>query len=381
MVRYGIDLAPGKPEIFRGKRLGLLTSVSGANSQLESSISVLHEAFGLCALFGPEHGVRGNRDAGMPVDSNQDAETGLPVFSLYRKESKRFTEEMLQGVDAVIYDIQDLGTRFYTFVTSLFYTLQDCANYKKELILLDRPNPLGGTIVEGNILKEEYMSFVGGYPMPIRYGLTAGEFALMANAEMKIGCRLTVLPVEGWKRQELFSDIGNLWMMPSLGIPRFDSALFYPGTCLIEGTNVSEGRGTSCPFELIGAPYIHGERLAQAMNLKHLPGVIFTPAWFTPTASKHAGTACGGVHLHLTNRSSYRAVETGVELLFTIREMYEKEFAFLPPYKEETRPFITLLAGCADFISPDADKKKILQGFIKDSEKFKTCSAKYHLYE
>ncbi len=236
----------------------------------------------------------------------------------------------METLDAVVYDIQDLGTRFYTFISTLLYVMEDCAAAGRELIVLDRPAPLDGVTVEGGLLEPEYRSFVGAYPLCIRYGLTAGELACMVNAEQKLGCRLTVVPCTGWERTRLFSETGNLWMMPSMGIPHFSTALVYPGTCLFEGTNVSEGRGTACPFEMIGAPFVDGAALAGAMNREGLPGVIFTAACFTPYASKHKGEPCEGVLLHVSDAHAFRPVRTGVTLLYRIREMWPRQFRWKP---------------------------------------------------
>lgn len=380
MVKNGIDCIGDYSKLFRGKRLGMITSVSGVDVRLQSSIQILHNQYGLSALFGPEHGVRGDKAAGEMVDTYNDPHTGVPVYSLYRKDSKRLTPEMLAGVDAVVYDIQDLGVRFYTFISTLIYAMEDCAANGKELIVLDRLDPLGGDVVEGNLLEPEYSSFVGAYPLPMRYGLTAGELATMVNHAQGIGCNLTVVPCTGWKRSQLFSDTGNLWMMPSLGIPRFDTAVIYAGTCIFEGTNLSEGRGTSCPFEIIGAPYIDGYQLSQHMNDKALPGVLFTPAYFTPSTSKHSGVACQGVHLHVTDAHAYQSVCTGTALLYAVRSLYAQDFAFLPPVREGGRSFIQLLGG-GDAYQQIEDEQALLKSFEADSANFAVYKQKFHLYE
>lgn len=380
MVFNAIDRIDHDPEVFKHKSLGLITSVSGVDRTLRSTIEILHKRYRLKALFAPEHGVRGDREAGEPADTTDtDAETGLPVYSLYRADSNRMTAEMLSQIDAVVYDIQDIGARYYTFLSTLLLAIKDCARFGKELIVLDRLNPLGGR-VEGNLLKPDYQSFVGAYQLCIRHGLTVGELALMVNREKKLGCPLTVLPCEGWERKMLFSQTGNLWMMPSPNIPRFDTALLYPGTCLFEGTNVSEGRGTACPFELIGAPYIDAQALAREMNDRALPGVLFTPAYFKPAASKHAGAVCGGVHFHITNYDAIRPVRTGVELLSRIARMYPENFQILPPHREGDRPFISLLAGDSLFETPGWDEQQILADFKAESTAFLEYKKQFHLY-
>lgn len=317
MVKCGIDRIGEFGALFRGKRLGMVTSVSGVTLDLRPGYVKFHEVYPLVCLFGPEHGMYGKDGAGEDVDDvARDSATGLPVYSLYGgEEGRHIAPERLETLDAVVYDIQDLGTRFYTFISTLLYVMEDCAAAGRELIVLDRPAPLDGVTVEGGLLEPEYRSFVGAYPLCIRYGLTAGELACMVNAEQKLGCRLTVVPCTGWERTRLFSETGNLWMMPSMGIPHFSTALVYPGTCLFEGTNVSEGRGTACPFEMIGAPFVDGAALAGAMNREGLPGVIFTAACFTPYASKHKGEPCEGVLLHVSDAHAFRPVRTGVTLL------------------------------------------------------------------
>lgn len=381
MVLNGIDRLDEYKTLFKGKRLGFITSPAAVDKNLVSSIQILHEKYKLTALFGPEHGVRGDCDAGAEVATYNDPYTGVPVYSLYRKDSKRLSEEMLFGIDAVVYDIQDVGARFYTFISTLLYTLEDCARYDKELIVLDRLNPLGGEAVEGNLLDERFKSFVGCYPLCIRYGLTAGELAIMMNKERNIGCRLSVVPCEGWRRDMLFNETGNIFMMPSLGIPKFETALLYPGTCLIEGTNLSEGRGTSCPFEIIGAPFIDSQRLCDEMNLKKLGGVRFTPAFFTPTASKHSGERCGGIHLHLTSYKEYEPVKTGIELLEAVKRLYPDDFLFLPALKENGRPFISLLFGNDAFEKEGLDKDKLINTMQADAIAFVNRKKDFHIYE
>lgn len=385
MVQCGIDRIDEFEALFRGKKLGMVTSVSGVTQGLRPSYLAVHERWPLTALFGPEHGMYGKADAGEAVDGVQlDAQTGVPVYSLYGgDEGRHMPPEVLEGLDAVLYDIQDLGVRFYTFIATLIGVLEDCAAAGKEVIVLDRPAPLGGVTVEGGLLDMDYTSFVGPYPLCIRYGLTAGELAGMVNAERKLGCRLTVVPCAGWQRGQLFSETGNLWMAPSLAMPRFGTALLYPGTCLFEGTNVSEGRGTACPFEIIGAPFLDAVWLAREMNAKNLPGVVFTAAYFTPSASKWKGEACEGVQLHISDAHALRPVRTGLTLLYTIREQWPEQFA----WRERgaaTGPsrFISLLTGCGAFEHDDAipPLDGLLAQWDAESKAFARRKEKYHLY-
>lgn len=378
MIRNGIDCITEYAHLFRGKRIGLITSPTGLASDFRSTIDIMHREFQLAALFSPEHGVRGNLEAGALVDTYQDPATGVPVYSLYRQDSKRLTPEMLDEVDMIVYDIQDVGTRYYTFIYTMLYALEDCAAAGKPFVVLDRIDPLDGVTVEGNILKDGFRSFVGNYPLAVRYGLTAGEVAVMANSEMKWNAELHVVRCEGWDRAMLFPDTGLVWIPPSLGIPRFHTALLYPGTCLFEGTNVSEGRGTAAPFEMIGAPFIDPDLLAGEMNRKRLPGVYFRPVYFKPTASKHQGEMCGGVHVHVLDERAVRPVETGVTLLFTIKELFEP-FAFLPPVREGGRPFIDLLCGDSVYREP-VDVAGLLGQFAEESRAFAERKRQYHLY-
>ena len=377
----GIDNILNYSKLLDGKRIGLITSISGVDNQLKSTIEIINKNFNLQALFAPEHGVRGDKDAGQMVDDYVDEVTGVPVYSLYRKDSKRLTKEMLQKVDAVVYDIQDLGVRYYTFISTLIYAMEDCAKEGKQLIILDRPNPLGGTIVEGNVLEPAYKSFVGAYPIATRYGLTAGELAYMVNEEERIGCNLEVIPCSGWKRSEMFHQTGQIWVMPSLGIPRFDTALLYSGTCLVEGTNLSEGRGTSCPFEILGAPFIKAQELVDKLKDKKLVGVDFTPAYFKPTSSKFQGVFCNGVHLHITDYDTFESYKTGLTVIETIRDMYPNDFEFLKPIKENGKPFISLLSGNNAFETGDWTCKEILGKNEKSLEEFKLMKQKYHFYD
>ncbi|GIQ65555.1 hypothetical protein PACILC2_41230 [Paenibacillus cisolokensis] len=379
MIRNGIDCITEYAHLFRGKRIGLITSPTGLANDFRSTIDIMHREFQLAALFSPEHGVRGNLEAGALVDTYQDPATGVPVYSLYRQDSKRLTPEMLDEVDMIVYDIQDVGTRYYTFIYTMLYALEDCAAAGKPFVVLDRIDPLDGVTVEGNILKDGFRSFVGNYPLAVRYGLTAGEVAVMANSEMKWNAELHVVRCEGWDRAMLFPDTGLVWIPPSLGIPRFHTALLYPGTCLFEGTNVSEGRGTAAPFEMIGAPFIDPDLLAGEMNRKRLPGVYFRPVYFKPTASKHQGEMCGGVHVHVLDERAVRPVETGVTLLFTIKELFEP-FAFLPPVREGGRPFIDLLCGDSVYRNEPVDVAGLLGQFAEESRAFAERKRQYHLY-
>lgn len=380
MVKNGIDRIKEYNQVFSGRRLGLITSISGVDTMLKSSIDILSSHYHLTALFSPEHGVRGNVDAGGDVETYRDPYTGITVYSLYRKDSKRLTEEMMNQVDAVVYDIQDLGVRYYTFISTMYYAMQECARYNKEFIVLDRLNPLGDK-VEGNLLGKGYESFIGAYPLCIRYGMTVGELAGMIYDEQNFKFPLTVIPIEGWKRNMLFPDTGNIWVMPSLGIPRFETALLYPGTCLFEGTNLSEGRGTSAPFEIIGAPYVDAYKFTGYMNSKKLPGVVFSPAYFVPTSSKHKRESCEGVHIHIKDPKEVSSTQLGLHLLYAFRECYPQEFAFLPPYREGGRQSIELLFGNGKLLDENCSIEELLSDYQKDSKIFYQRKQNYHRYD
>lgn len=380
MVLNGLDHLADAAPWLRGRRLGLITSTSGVTRTLTPGIDAIHSRFPLTALFGPEHGVRGDHDAGATVETYTDPATGLPVYSLYRKDSQHMTPEMLDLVDTVIYDIQDIGARFYTYISTLLYVMRDCAAAGKELVVLDRINPLGGKI-EGGMLQPGFESFVGVYPLTTRYGLTPGEFARLANEEQHIGCTLHVLPVQGWRRKMLFPETGLTWMMPSPAIPHFETALLYPGVCLAEATNLSEGRGTSAPFELIGAPFINGAALTTRMNALKLPGVAFTAAYFTPSASKHTNQRCEGVHIHLTDTKAFDTIRTGTALLYAIREMYSAAFALRQPENEHALLPINRLTGSDVLAGEWPDFDALMTRWERESAAFKARAAKAYLYE
>lgn len=354
-VKNGIDRPELWRDALRGKRVGLLTNPCGVDRSLRLTSDLLYEAECLHCLFSPEHGVRGEQQAGAQVDNYTDAKTGLPVHSLY-SNGHHIPPEVLRELDAVAFDVQDIGARYYTYVYSLSYLMEDCAAADKELIVFDRINPLGGAKIEGTVLERAYSSFVGRYPIASRHALTVGEFARYINASEHIGCRLRVIPLEGWRRDMLFCDTDLAFIAPSPNIPTFESALCYIGTCLFEGTNVSEGRGTTRPFETIGAPWMDGERVADELRALNLPGFMVRPCYFTPVFSKHAGELCCGVQLHVTDPRAFDPFEVGLRLLCIIAARHP-EFSFTPPSKNGIATIDRLL-GCGDLrkdnFSPDA---------------------------
>lgn len=378
MVSFGVDRVTENARLLRG-RVALLTGPSGRTTRNRSTVEVLQGCCDLRLLLAPEHGIRGDRAAGAAFDDAVDEESGLSVRSLYMKTSKRLSPETLSDFDTLVYDIADVGCRYYTFLTTLRRCLEDCAAAGKRLVVLDRPNPLGDR-VEGGLLRPEAASFVGGYPMPVCYGLTCGELAGMMNGELHAGCDLHIVPCGGLTRNMTFRDWGHYWVMPSLGIPRFETALLYPGTCLIEGTNCSEGRGTADPFAIIGAPFIKAETFSRAFNALGCPGVEATPVYFTPTSSKHQGVLCGGIHLHITQEPRLAPVSVGVLLLDLLRTAYPGKFRFLPPVREDGKPFISLLAGHRDFENPGWEAGALLARYEKESRDFRLRKAPYEIY-
>lgn len=378
MVQFGADRTAEFAHFFTG-RVALLTGPSGRTRSNQSTIQVLKDRCDLQLLLAPEHGVRGDKAAGAFFADEIDPESGLPVCSLYTKESKRLSSQLLERFDTLVYDIADVGCRYYTFISTLYGCITDCAAAGKRLVVLDRPNPLGDR-VEGGLLQEEVSSFVGCYPIPVCYGLTCGELARMMNAEQHLGCDLKIVPCANLTREMTFRDWNHYWVMPSLGIPRFETALLYPGTCLIEGTCLSEGRGTADPFAIIGAPFIEADRFSRSMNHLNLPGVVTTPVYFTPTTSKHQGQLCGGIHLHITDEKQLRPVELGVRLLDLLRRCYPDDFRLLPPFREGGKPFLSLLAGHRAFEDPQWDAEEILNRYARECEDFRLRKAPYELY-
>ena len=286
-VVLGIERIDEFKNVFEGKRIGLITNPTGIASDFTSSIDVLRNKTNLVALFSPEHGVRADIQAGMHLPTYVDEETGITVYSLYGKHKKP-SKEMMDELDIMSIDVQDNGSRYYTFIYTMAYAMYACAEYGKEFVVFDRPNPIGGVKVEGNKLDtEKYRSFVGYFEMPQRHGMTIGELAKLFNEEYKIGCKLTVIPMKGWDRSMSFEDTNLPWVVPTPNIPTINTCYAYNATCIFEGTNFAEGRGTTTPFELIGAPWVKSETLARELNAYGLEGVHFRPQYFTPTFSKY----------------------------------------------------------------------------------------------
>jgi uncharacterized protein YbbC (DUF1343 family) len=351
-------------DLVKGKRVGLITNPTGTDGSLTTTIDLLlaNPAVKLVALYGPEHGVRGDAQAGQYVPFYIDRkynlpEFNLPVFSLYgqslkpdprmltdidafmrsfdTKETGKVPDEaMVEGIDVMMFDIQDVGTRVYTYVATMAYAMQAAAESGVEFVVLDRPNPVNGVDMEGPVLEyPQFSSFIGLYPIPERHGMTVGELARLFNDKfLAKKARLTVVPMEGWKREMWFDDTGLPWVIPSPNMPTLDTAAVYPGLVAIEGTNLSEGRGTTKPFELFGAPWVDGFDLARKLNGLGLAGVRFREAWFTPSFSKFQGVLCGGCQVHITDRAAFRPFATVLHIIRTVRDAYPGEFAFHAEY-------------------------------------------------
>ncbi len=321
-----------------GKRVGVVcnpASVDHGFGHITDRIAAM-PGVTLATIFGPQHGFRSDVQENMIESGHaEDARRCVPVYSLY-SETRVPTPEMMAGLDVLVIDLQDVGTRIYTYIYTMAYCLTAAKRDGVKVIVCDRPNPIGGTQVEGPMLAKGFESFVGLYAIPMRHGMTIGELARLFNEHFGIGADLEVITMTGWTRGMYHDDAQAPWVMPSPNMPTLDTAIVYPGTVLFEGTNVSEGRGTTRPFELIGAPWVVDERFAEALNARELPGVHFRPALFEPTFHKHAATSCGGVQIHVTNRAAFPAVQAGVLLTEAFRNAGPAAFAWRqPPYEYE----------------------------------------------
>lgn len=384
MVKTGLQiLLAERRDLLSGRRVGLVTHPAAVLRDLTGILDALLAAgLRVTALFGPEHGLDATADDGAAVGDGVDARTGLPVYSLYGPVREP-TPEMLAGLDLLLFDMQDAGARFYTYVSTLFYVLRGAARAGLPLIVLDRPNPINGLALEGPLLEPGLESFVGIAPIPIRHGLTMGELARYLNAERGLGAELTIIGMRNWRRHMWFDETGLPWVPTSPAMPHPSTATVYPGTCFVEGTNLSEGRGTATPFEIAGAPWLDGERLARELNQIGLPGVRFRPLCFVPSASKHAGRACGGVQLHVTARDAFCPVATGLHLIAAARAQAPAEFQFLPSSWEGQPPHFDLLAGTArlrEGLESGEPVQALVDGWAVDVARFEQERKQYLLY-
>jgi len=385
-VRLGSErlLASGA---LRGARVGVVCNPASIDAGFRHVVDRVTAADGvtLAAVFGPQHGFRADvQDNMIETPHARDRRRGVPVYSLY-SETREPAAAMLEGLDALVVDLQDVGTRVYTFVYTMANCLRAAARHGVKVIVCDRPNPIGGEAVEGPVLDEAYRSFVGQFPIPLRHGLTIGELARLFNDRFGIGAPLEVVPMDGWRREMYHDATGLPWVLPSPNLPTLDSAVVYPGMVLLEGTNVSEGRGTTRPFEIAGAPWIDAEALAGALNDAGLAGVHFRPAVFEPTFQKHVGQTCGGCQLHVTDRKAFRPVEAAVAFIVAVRRADPARFAWRePPYEYEAEKMpIDILSGSDRLgrqIEADVPAAEIAAGWAEGVEAFRRARGAVLLY-
>jgi uncharacterized protein YbbC (DUF1343 family) len=387
-TRTGLDLVERLwPRDLRGARVGLVAHPASVNGRLEHAVDVFRRSkrFRLAALFGPQHGIYGQtQDNMVEWEGFRDPATGLPVHSLYGKV-RAPTKDMLNHIDVLAVDLQDVGSRYYTFIWTLDLCMQACRDAGKAVVVLDRPNPLGGLLTEGPVQNTGYESFVGLRPLPVRHGMTIGEMGQYLGDAFYPGVHYRVVPLQGWKRAQWFDATGLPWVLPSPNMPTLETAAVYPGMCLLEGTELSEGRGTTRPFEIFGAPFIHAETLVRNLRDCRLPGVAFRPLYFQPTFQKHAGKICGGAQIHVTDRARFRPLRTGVAVLQTVHHTYPRYFTWKrPPYEyEEIKMPIDILAG-TDRLRKDieswTDLKKMEGWWNKEARVFEQTRKRYLLY-
>jgi uncharacterized protein YbbC (DUF1343 family) len=387
-VRLGIERLLDGPErrLIDGQRIGLVCNPASIDSRIvHASDRVLAAGHRLTALFGPQHGFRSDLQENMIESPHaHDAKRRVPVHSLY-SETREPTAEMLKEVDVLVIDLQDVGTRIYTYIYTMANCLRAARRHGVRVVVCDRPNPINGDGIEGATLDPAYESFVGQFPIPMRHGLTIGEAAKLFNEQFGLNAAMDVIPLEGWKRSMFFDDTGLPWVLPSPNIPTLDTAVVYPGAVLFEGTLLSEGRGTTRPFELIGAPWIDGERFAEAMNARGIPGAFFRPVFFEPTFHKHAQRLCGGCQIHVTDRRAFPSMRTAIEMLDEFRREAPSEKLWRdPPYEyEHVKPPIDILYGSDRLrrgIDAGESPSSIMRNWKADEDAFRTLREKFLLY-
>ncbi|TNE48846.1 MAG: DUF1343 domain-containing protein [Deltaproteobacteria bacterium] len=373
-----------------GRKIGLCCNPTTVDASLEHAVTLLHE-FDDCelvALLGPEHGIRGEAQDMIGVgDQAIDPQTGIPIYSLYGDDeaSLKPTPAMLEGVDLLLFDIQDVGSRYYTYIYTMSYLMEAAGEAGIEVWVLDRPNPINGLSVEGPLIDEGYHSFVGRYSIPNRHGMTAGELALLFKNEYGVECDLEVISCQGWTRDQWYDQTGLPWVMPSPNMPTLDTAIVYPGGCLLEGTNLSEGRGTTRPFELWGAPYLDPFSLAEALHDFDLPGVFFRPLRIQPTFHKWGKESCGGVQIHVTDRNTFLPFLTGVAILHACCKLAPEEFQWRTEAYEfvSDRLAIDLLFGSTrirEAIEQQVPLQDIASSWTDAEESFRKLRQPYLLY-
>ena len=373
-IILGIDRLDEYAGQYKNQRVGLITNNSGKTSSGESSIDALYEHMDLVALFSPEHGIDGQLEAGQRYGSTRDGVTDLPVYSLYGKDLKP-TKKMLEGLDVLAFDIQDVGTRYYTYIYTMLNAMEACGENNVEFVVFDRPNPLGGLQIGGNLVQEAYTSFVGMYPLPIRHGLTVGELAMYANATYELDCDLTVIPMKHWQRSMGYSGTTLTFTAPSPNMRRLETAMVYPGTCLMEGTNISEARGTDYPFEMIGAPFVNPYRLADELESYGLEGVTFIPTSFMPDSAKYEDQLCYGVRIKVDDTVTYKPLAVGISILYALQNLYEDDL--------ELKEWLNYLAGMdlRVLLTEDGLTRQELISLFETPSEFVETSKAFYLYE
>ncbi len=387
-VKLGLEkVLDEHKNLLKDLRIGLICNQASVNHQFKHAADLFfeNENANLVALFGPQHGIRGDvQDNMIETAHTIDEITGLPIYSLY-SETRHPTEEMLSSVDALIFDLQDVGGRVYTFIYTMAYAMKAGAKFGKKMFVLDRPNPIGGLAVEGNTLELGHESFVGQYPIPMRHGLTVGELARLFNREFNINCDLEVVPMDGWARDDFYDETDAPWVMPSPNIPTVDTTVVFPATVFFEGTEISEGRGTTRPFEIVGAPFVNARHYADALASLELPGIIFRPINFLPTFQKHSNQGCGGVFLHVTDRQLFEPVITGLAMVKTLRDLYPNDFmwkATAYEYEFNRNPF-DVIAGTTkirEMFETGKSIEEIKLFWQTDVEEFNRMRDQYLLY-
>ena len=388
-VQLGIEkLLKSPPRWLGDKSIGVLTNQASVNSNLHHTVDLLVQSYPktVKALFGPQHGFRGEKQDNM-IESRDfiHPRFNLPVFSLYGT-ARAPTKEMLELLDILVIDLQDIGTRVYTFITTLAYCLQAAQEQGKKVVVLDRPNPIGGILLEGNLLKDQLRSFVGVYPLPMRHGLTMGEVARIFNIQHQIGCDLEVIPMEGWNRTMYFHETELFWIPPSPNVPSPTTALVYPGQVILEGTNLSEGRGTTTPFEIFGAPFIDPYQLKSNLAERGLPGIHLRDVFFQPTFHKWRGEVCGGLQIHITDPDAYKPYVTSLTIIQEIFSLYPGDFSWRnPPYEyEEEKMPIDLITGddsIREAIEQGRDVNQLEATWQEELDKFREMARHHFLYQ
>ena len=380
-VRTGLDNISESEDLFKGKRVGIICNHTSYNSQGRYIVEVFRglPEVRVVALFGPEHGLRGTAEDGVEVDSATDPASSLPIHSLYGKTNKP-TPAMLADVDILVFDIQDVGARFYTYLYTMSLSMEAAAEAGKRFVVLDRPNPINGAQIEGPILEPAFATFVGLYPIPVRYGMTVGEFARMVNSEgwlaNGVKADLTVVPVTGWTRRMWHDQTGLSFIKPSPNMPDLETATIYPGLCLFEGTNVSEGRGTSMPFRQFGAPWLNAKKLCDTLNALHLSGITFATTTFTPTFSKCKDQLCQGIKLAVTDRDKLEPFWTGVQIINAVYRLHGDKFEWRASHFDRLCGTDTIRKA----IVAGAPLEDLKTRWQADCKAFQPTRAKYLLY-